>query len=448
MKLDRTINTREVRIIVLTFLAIIFVGAFLLQLPFAHIGNLTFIDALFTSTSATCVTGLIVKDTPNDFTTFGHIIILLLIQVGGIGYMTIATFTALMFRKKLSHRDQMILKASLNYDSMSGVVRFLKGSIFIIFAVETLAGSLLALRFALDMPFSDAMWLGFFHAVSAFNNAGFSLFKDNIIGYKLDLTVNIIITTLIIVGGIGYFVLLELYNYKKGRLTRLSTHTKLTLSATLFLIISGFLLFISLEWQNINTIGQFDIFGKVLTSYFYSVNLRTAGFNSLDLSTISESTMFLSTIFMVVGGGAGGTAGGVKVTVFALVAISMWHALKGHSEVSIFKRTIPQKLVTQSMTTLFVATFYIMISTILLAETQQAPFMRILYEVTSAFGTVGLSTGDGGVLSLSAKFNDFGKLNIIFLMIAGRIGILAFTLILIGKIAEKRFKHAEGRVII
>jgi len=418
------------------------------MLPFAHNGSINFLDALFTSTSATCVTGLIVKDTANDFTIYGQIVIMLLIQVGGIGYMGIATFAALMFRKRLSHRDQMILKQAINYDSMSGIIRFLKGSIFTILIVEISFGLILSTRFLLDMPLADSLWYGFFHAVSAFNNAGFSVFKDNMMGYKFDFVVNLVITTLIIIGGIGYFVILEIYHYKRGRLTRLSTHTKLTIATTLFLIVSAFLLFLSLEWSNTASIGKFEIWQKTITSYFYAINLRTAGFNSIDLSGISDSTKFLSTIFMVIGGGAGGTAGGVKVTVFALVVLSMWHSLKGHSEVSVFKRTIPQKLVTQSMTTLLIATFYLITSTILLAETQKAPFLNILYEVTSAFGTVGVSTGDGGVLSLSAKFNSFGKLIIIFMMIAGRVGILAFTLTLIGKIQEKRFKHAEGRVII
>lgn len=432
----------------LTFLAIIFAGAFLLLLPIAHNGQLSFIDAIFTSTSATCVTGLIVKDTPNDYTFFGQFIIMLLIQVGGIGYLTLATFTALVFGRKLSHRDQMVLKTSMGYDSMTGLIRFLKRTFAIIFTVEVLAGLLLSVRFSQDMSFSKAMWAGYFHAVSAFNNAGFSVFQDNLMSYKFDIITNIIVTCLIIMGGIGYFVIIELYHYQKGRLTRISTHTKLTLTTTIFLIISGFLLFLTLEWNNPGSIGKFSTFQKIITSYFYAINLRTAGFNSLDLSSISDSMLFLSTIYMVIGGGVGGTAGGVKVTVFALVALSMWHVLKGHSEVSIFKRTIPHKVVTQATVTLFVATFYIILSTILLAETQKASFLKILYEVASAFGTVGISTGNGGVLSLAANFNNFGKVNIIFLMIAGRIGILAFTLALVGKIEEQRYKHAEGRVMI
>jgi trk system potassium uptake protein len=446
--LETPINTKEIRLILLTFVAVILVGTFLLQLPFAHKGHLDFIDALFTSTSATCVTGLIVKDTAKDFTVFGQIVILALIQVGGMGYMTIATFTAIVFKRKLSHRDQMILRSSLNYDTMSGVIGFLKNVFSVVVLFELVGALILAARFAFDMPFGDALWYGLFHSVSAFNNAGFSIFSDNLVGYKLDFTVNFMITSLIILGGIGYFVILELYHYRKGRLTRLSTHTKLTVVTTLILIVSGTFLFASLEWYNKASIGTLGDLDKMVTAYFYSVNLRTAGYNTIDLSGLTDSTLFLSTIYMVIGGGAGGTAGGVKVTVFAVIVIAMWHSLKGHTESSIFKRTIPEGIISQAMTTLLIASAYMIVVTVVLAESQKAPFLKILYEVASAFGTVGVSTGDGGVLSLSAKFNDFGKLMITLMMIAGRMGILAFTLIFIGKIAQSRYKYAEGRVII
>jgi trk system potassium uptake protein TrkH len=214
------------------------------------------------------------------------------------------------------------------------------------------------------------------------------------------------------------------------------------------LIFGGMLLFSTLEWENIKGIANFSIFDKLLSMFFYSVNLRTAGFVSIDLNTLTDSSIFLSTIFMVIGAGVGGTGGGIKVTVFALIALSMWHSLKGHESVYVFKRTIPQKTIMQAITTVFVATFYIIISTVLLSETQDDPFLKILYEVVSAFATVGVSTGNGGVLSLSANFNDFGKINIIILMLAGRIGILAFTIVLVGKIVSQRYKYAEGRVMI
>lgn len=225
-------------------------------------------------------------------------------------------------------------------------------------------------------------------------------------------------------------------------------HTKITLSATIFLLLAAFFLFITLEWSNAKSIGNFSVYEKIVASYFYSVNLRSSGFNIIDLGSITDSTIFLSTLFMVIGGGIGGTAGGVKVTVFAIVMLTMWHSIKGHSSVFAFKRTIPIKTIMQATTTIYVAIFYFMMSTILLAITQDEPFLRVLFEVVSAFGTVGISTGNGGVLSLCASFDEFGKVNIIILMIMGRIGILAFTLILVGKITDRKFKYPEGRILI
>jgi len=317
----------------------------------------------------------------------------------------------------------MILKTSLNYDTFSGVVRFLKNVFKMVLLFEALGALIFAVRFSFDMNIGKAIWYGIFHSISLFNNAGFSLFSNSLMDYKFDPVVNFMATSLIIVGGIGYFVILELYYYKKNRLTRISTHTKLTVATTAILILASLFLFLSLEWFNQKSIGNFDITGKLITGYFYAINLRTAGANTIDLGTLTDSTLFLSTVFMVIGGGAGGTAGGIKVTTFAVIAIATWHFIKGHSQPFIFKRTIPQTVITQSITMLLVATFYILTITVLLAETQNTTFIKILYEVASAFGTVGVSVGNGTTMSLSANFNDFGKLLITFMMIAGRIGI-------------------------
>ncbi len=441
-------NTKEIRFIIFSFLIVITIGTFLLSLPISTTKPISLTDAIYTATSATCVTGLIVKETPVDFTYFGQGVILLMIQIGGLGYMTIATFMAIILRRKLSHRDQMILKTSLNYDTLSGVVRFLKIVFKMVLAIEAVGAILFTIRFSFDMPLSKAAWVGIFHSISLFNNAGFSLFSNSFMDYKFDIMVNLVATTLIIVGGIGYIVIFELYYFKQKKLTRISTHTKLTLSTTLILIIAAMFLFLSLEWSNTKSIGNFDIWQKLITSYFYAINLRTAGANSIDIGALGDSTLFLSTIFMVIGGGVGGTAGGIKVTTFAVIAIATWHSIKGYSDAYIFKRTIPHQKVIQAFTILLVGTFYIIAATILLSETQNAHFINIIFEVTSAFGTVGVSTGNGGVLSLSANFNDFGKLVIVFIMLAGRIGFLAFTLAFIGKIEEKRYKYAEGRIIL
>lgn len=415
-------------------------------MPFAHNGELRFIDALFTATSAVCVTGLIVKDTPVDFTSAGHIVILTLIQIGGLGYMTAVTFMAVMRKQKIGHRDRLILKESLNHPGMDGLVRFLKIVFASIILIEAVGMIILTFRFWVDMPFGKAAWYGVFHAVSAFNNAGFSLFSDNMMGYRGDAVINFTIPILIILGGLGYIVLLEVYNYRRGQLVRISTHTKIVLYMSIILIVSAMALLLSLEWNH--AFGSMPWSEKILAAWFASVNYRTAGFNSIDFSTLTDSNLFFATFFMMTGGSPGGTAGGIKTTAVALALIGVWYTLRGQTNAHIFRRSISAYQINKAYAVIFVASIYVVFSTILLSEIERLPFLRILFETTSAFGTVGLSTGDGGVLSYSALFSDFGKFNIIVLMLMGRVGVFAFTIIIVGKAIESRIKYAEGKVII
>ncbi len=418
------------------------------MLPFAHNGDLRFVDAIFTATSAVCVTGLIVKDTPVDFTGFGHVIILALIQIGGIGYMTAVTFMAIMRGKRLTYRDRLILKESLNYPGMSGIFRFLKIVFATIIFIELTGTIILALRFWADMPFLDALWYGLFHSVSAFNNAGFSLFSTNLMDYRGDFVINFTIPWLIIIGGLGYLVLLELYNYRKQSLTRLSTHTKIVLWTTGFMILAGMAIILSFEWNNPNSLGNMSTYEKILSAWFASVNYRTAGFNTIDFSAFSDSDLFFGTIFMMTGGSPGGTAGGVKTTVIALAIIGVWFTLRGQNNPHIFRRSLDPYQINKAYATIFVASFYVLISTVILNESEHLNFVRTLFETCSAFGTVGVSTGNGGVLSYSALFGDLGKVNIILLMLMGRIGVFAFTIVIVGKAVQSRIKYAEGKVII
>lgn len=441
-------QTQDVKIIFMSFVILIGIGAFLLMLPFAHNGKLTIIDALFTSTSAICVTGLIVKDTPVDFTTFGHTIILLLIQIGGLGYMTAVTFLAIMRGKKLGYRDRLILKESLNYPGMSGIFRFLKIVFTSIVIIELSGAAILTLRFCTDMPFTDALWFGVFHSISAFNNAGFSLFSDNLMRFRDDLIINITIPLLVIIGGLGYLVLLELYNYRKKSLTRLSTHTKLVLWTSAILIFTGMAIILSLEWNNPNSLGNLPILEKIAAAWFASINYRTAGFNTIDFSTLNDSDLFFGTFFMITGGSPGGTAGGIKTTVLALSAIGVWFTLRGQNNPHIFNRSLIPYQINKAYAIIFVASFYILVSTVILNESENLHFVRTLFETCSAFATVGISTGDGGSLSYSALFSDIGKLNIILLMLMGRIGVFAFTVVIVGKAIKTRIKFAEAKVII
>jgi len=416
------------------------------MLPIAHKGDLSLIDALFTSTSAVCVTGLIVKDTAADFTIFGQTIILILIQIGGLGYMTAVTFLAIVSKQKLSHRDRVLLKESLNYPDLKGLVRFLKIVFASIVLIEIGGATILAARFANDMPLDKAVWFGIFHSISAFNNAGFSLFSDNLMRYSTDLTINLTVPTLIILGGLGYMVLIELATYYKKETKRLSTHTKIVLWMYVILIALGMLLLLSLEWEH--AFKDMTFYEKLLASWFASVNFRTAGFNTIDLSQLTEANLFFGTFLMMTGGGPGGTAGGIKVIPVALAILGMWYTIKGDENIHIFKRSISHYNINKSYAIILLATVYVMLSTIILSESEHLPFIRTLFETCSAFGTVGVSTGNGGILSYSALFSNIGKVNIMLLMLMGRIGVFAFTVAIIGKIEKSRIKYAEGRVVL
>jgi trk system potassium uptake protein TrkH len=251
---------------------------------------------------------------------------------------------------------------------------------------------------------------------------------------------------LIILGGIGYMVIIELYSLRKDRILRLSTNTKIILLMTALLIFIGMALLLSLEWNNaFKTLSWED---KILASWFTSVNYRTAGFNTIDLSTLTSSDLFFGTFFMMIGGAPGGTAGGLKVTVVALAFIGVWYTLRGDERAHIFRRSISDFQISKAYAIIFVASMYVVTSTVLLSEFEKTPFLPTLFEACSAFGTVGISTGNGGVLSLSALFGIWGKINIIFLMFMGRIGVFAFTVIIIGKATQSRVQYPEAKVIL
>jgi trk system potassium uptake protein len=435
------------QILALGFLCVILTGAILLTLPISNTTGCSFIDALFTSTSAVCVTGLNVKDTPNDFTLFGQIIILLLIQIGGLGYMTSATIIALLIGKKIGITERLTIKEGLNVENIEGIVRFTKRVLFFTFIFELSGALILGIRFLLDYPFQNAFWYGLFHAVSAFNNAGFSLFSDNLIRYRGDITVNLIITTLIIVGGIGFIVVRDVYHFWRKEVIKLSQHTKIVLTTTAFLIIGGAVSIYLLEATNPKTFMNMPLHEKILVSYFSSVTPRTAGFNTVDYSLFRTETLFLTIILMFIGASPGSTGGGVKTSTFAIVIASLYATIRGMSHTVLFKRRVPSDTVSKSFLLITLAAILCTISTHFIITTQNTQYLSAMFEVTSAFGTVGLSVGDGGVRSLSALFSPIGKLAISFTMFVGRLGPLTLAIALTKK-AEERFRYPEGRVII
>ncbi|MDY0052088.1 MAG: TrkH family potassium uptake protein [Aliarcobacter sp.] len=438
---------KYVKSIFLGYILIIFIGAIILSLPICHIGELKFIDALFTAASATTVTGLIVTSTSENFTFFGEFIILALIQMGGIGYMTLVIIFFLFVKQKLNIDEKRAMKQSLDLPNLH-VISFVKRILLFVLFIEFIGAIILTVQFLDKYEFIDALWFGIFHSISAFNNAGFSLFTDNLISYQSDSLSLLTICFLIILGGLGYFVFIEIYENRKFS-KRFSIHTRIMIYGTLILIVSGMLLFLSIEWNNPKTFGELSFYDKILSAFFLSVNFRTSGFNSIDLASLKESSLFFSTLFMMIGAGQGGTAGGMKITTVAILIITVIYILKGsNQEPNIFKRTIEQKVINKALAIIIFSSFLVLFTTLVLVETQNLPFLKILFEVVSAFGTVGVSTGNGDILSFSQQFDDFGKSIMIILMIAGRLGVFAFGLILFGKAKTKHFKYPVGRIVI
>ena len=444
-------NRSNARILLAGYIIIAIIGAAILMLPIMHKSEINFIDALFMTSSAVSVTGLIVKNTGVDFTFFGQLTLISIIQIGGFGYMSVASFLYLFVRAKLDYKDRMLLKDNLTLPTSLGVVSFLKKMLLLVLIIEGCGAILLTLRFALDYPLLDALWLGIFHSISAFNNAGFSIFATGLMEYRDDFSINIIITTLIILGGLGYFVLLEIYYRFKKNHYKLSIHTKIVLITTLILILSAFIFTFLLEYKNIKSIGDFNLYQKILSSYFVAVNYRTSGFNTLDLSLFSDASLFFGSLFMIIGGAPGGTAGGIKVTTLAILVICMYRILKGSDEMLVFQRKIEQESIQRAFVIVVLAFLVITACVMLLSLFENGGargFLALLFEVCSAFGTVGLSMGDGGILSLSANFDNTGKIIIIALMISGKVGILAFALSLFRKQKESNIKHLETKILI
>lgn len=425
------------------FLFFIILGSLALYMPFSYQGHLPYIDALFTSTSAVCVTGLTVVSM-SHFTLIGQLIILLLIQIGGLGYMVSTSFLLLSFKKNFSYTDKLILKESLNYPSMYNILDFFKRVILFVLICEFLGFIVLSVVFSHYYGFEAGIYYGLFHSISAFNNAGFSLFSNSLIGFKNNVITNIAIMFLIIVGGIGFVVVDELILYKQKLIKRLSIHVKLVLLMTFILIFFGALLFFAIEYNS--TLGNEGFFSKILVSLFQSITTRTAGFNSIDLTHMHNTTIFLFTILMAIGASPGGTGGGIKTTTAGVVILFLYSYIKGEENTNIFGRSIPDSIIKKSLVIMSLSVILIAISSFVISDIENINFLDILFEVVSALSTVGLSISNH--LSLSSRFADTSKIIIIMLMFIGRIGIFSFAVAIFKKRRIKRYKVPEGRVLV
>ena len=433
--------------LVLGFIILIVIGTGMLLLPYSTTNGITLTDALFTSTSAVCVTGLTVRNTFADFTLFGKIIILILIQIGGLGYMSMATFLAILVGRKIGISGRLLIKESLSTASLEGVVIFMKGMLAFVLIAEGIGAVILSARFYQDYPLDEAIMYGVFHSISALNNAGFSLFEESLVKFRGDGVINLTVMLLIIFGGLGFIVIDDLYARIRKRSGKLMVHTSLVLWTTGILIIAGAVLIYISERNYLFALPGTGLMETVYSSLFASVTARTAGFNTMDYSVVQPATIFLTTILMMIGGSPGSTAGGIKTTTISVVIINIWCTIRGRRDTSVFKRRIPEDMVSKSLVILALATIYIAFVTLVIIDMEHTKFLETVFEVVSAFGTVGLSTGDGAGHSFCATFSDMSKGIIIITMLAGRLGPLTLFMALLRQ-REESIRYPEGRVII
>ncbi len=439
-----------VRRIAFSFLMVIFTGSFLLSLPIANNGATTYINHLFIATSATCVTGLVPVTVAEQYTTFGHIIIVILIQIGGLGFLTLLNLMFVMFKKRLSFTNKIVMQEALNQNSLKDIGKFLKHVIKYTLFFEFVGAILLSLVFVPEFGFVKGIYYGVWHSISAFCNAGFDILGANsLIPYQANLIINFTIGGLIIAGGLGFLVWVDLkhaiFNYKKKHtklkirkfVADLSVHSKAVIIMTTLLLLIGTVAIFLLETNNPQTIGDLPLWQQMIVSFFQSTTLRTAGFATMDMASLHTSTKLLMSIFMFIGGSPAGTAGGIKTTTFAIMILYIFSLMKGTEKVGMFKRSMSDNLVKRALSISIISFFITMTGLFILSISENQSFINIIFEVFSAFGTVGLTAGVTPTLSF------IGKLIIISLMYIGRIGPMTMLLVF-----AKRYNQAKGKEIV
>ncbi|MGZ2258100.1 TrkH family potassium uptake protein [Roseobacter sp. A03A-229] len=438
-----SLNRRRVSppaVLAVIYATFIFVGAIVLWLPVSNSGTVTFSDALFTAASAVTVTGLVVVDTGSDFTLIGQVVIALLIQVGGLGLMTFAALLLTMLGLTIGMPQRLALREELGQTGLGELGALVRVVILVAFSAQAIGTSALMLVFVPEFGWAAGFWQSLFHAISAFNNAGFSLFSDSLSRYVADPIVNITITALFILSGLGFVVLADIN--KRRRWSKLSLHSKLMLSGTAFLILFAWALFAILEWANPATLGGLDSTGaRLWASWFQAVTPRTAGFNTLDYAEMSDSTTIMTLALMLVGGGPSSTAGGIKVTTVIVLALATLAFFRRQERLHIFGRSLGISEVMKVLALTALSIFLVLTGLFLVSLTFEGSFIDLVFEVCSAFGTVGLSRGATGQL------DDFGRLVIIGIMFVGRLGPLTMAFLLATQTAPK-LRYPEGKVFL
>jgi trk system potassium uptake protein TrkH len=430
------------RVLTLGFGTLILIGALLLNLPIASKSgeSIGFINSLFTSASAVCVTGLVVVNTAKYWSLFGQIVIILLIQMGGLGFMTMATIVALLAGKKISLKERLVIKEQLNQQTMSGLVRLTKYVILLTFVIEGIGAFLLSTRFIPIYGFKKGLWFSIFHAVSAFCNAGFDIIGNSMVSFVGDFTINMTICFLVIIGGVGFSVLIDIGKNKSFKKLRL--HSKLVISITIILIIVGMLIILVIERKNPDTLMYLSKGERLLASFFQSVIPRTAGFNSIDISKIYDTTAFIIIILMCIGGSPGSTAGGIKTTTFGATFLTTIAVVRGNKDVVVFKQRLNQDIINRSLAIVIIGLMLIISVSILLTITEDAYFLDVLFETASAFGTVGLTRG------ITPNLSNIGKLIIALTMYAGRVGPLTMAFAFSQRQKQASYRYSEGNIMV
>ena len=415
------------RKLIFGFLVAIFIGVILLKMPFSlrENQNITVLDSLFTIVSAICVTGLSVVDISQVFTSTGQLIILFFIQLGGLGVMTVSIIVFLLVGKKMSFETRELLKEERNSNSNGGITNFIKNLLLTVSLIEILGASILAYGFSKYYPLKKSIFYGLFHSLSAFCNAGFSLFTNSLEDFRYDNLISLTVSFLIILGGIGFVTVNSLFIIKKKKLKNLSLTSKFALLITFFLLTFGTMLFLVFEYNNSSTLKGMNFVDKILNSFFQSVTLRTAGFNTVPLENIKPATVFISYIFMFIGASPGSTGGGIKTTTFGILIFYAFGVLKRKEYVEVFKRRIDWELINKALAIVVISILYIAVIITILLSIENFSTDRVIYEVISAFSTTGLSMG------ITASLGIISKFLIIITMFIGRLGpmtvALAFT---------------------
>ena len=437
--LHRDDNSRwsEAKLILGSFLVILLIGTIFLVQPSSHNGEVTFVNALFTATSAISVTGLGVVDTGTAFTLQGQIFLLILMEIGGLGQMTMTLLLIAMFSKRVGLRQQVLAKEALGQEGSVNIVGLVRRIVLFAFIAQLIGTAVMAIRWVPDMGWEHGLYVSFFHAVSAFNNAGFSLFPNSLMDYRDDPLISLTIALLLILGGIGFTVIVDLVRNRRWR--KLKLHSKLMLVMTPALLLLGTPMFWLLERNNPGTLGGASLGGQWLAAFFQSASARTAGFNSIDTGQMVPAALLFMMMLMFIGAGTTSTGGGIKVTTFAVVLLATRAFLSKRPHVTAFGRTLSPQIVTRSLAIIMVSTMVLMLAMFLLMVTEDLPFDKIMFETVSAFATVGLSTG------ITASLSEPGKLILALVMICGRLGPLTLAFML-ARPSETRIKYPEESV--